>query len=262
MTRASPPGTKGDPHFKTHGGEMYDFHGGCDLVLLDNPEFHNGLGMLVHIRTKIETWWSYVETAAVRIGDEIFEINVDGLYLNGVALELEVDKFVTSKFSGLPLRYKMTGCNLEAKIYLGNGENIALKTYNSFVKVEIAADGSEYFTGSYGLLGRFPDGKRVGRDGETFIKDANAFGQEWQVLPEEPQLFHSYEGEWVVPAGQQCAMPVETKAKVQLRRRRLAAGMPIEEAEEACAHLESGDDRKACLFDVVATQDVNMPAVW
>ena len=267
MTVTSPPGTKGDPHFKTHGGEMYDFHGGCDLVLLDNPEFHAGLGMLIHIRTKIETWWSYVESAVVRIGDETLEINGGGkgqwLYTNGVANEpLEDKKWHHTEFAGLTLRYKQTGPNSEAHIYLGNGEKLLMKTYNDFVKVEIAAEGSEYYKGSHGLLGRFPDGKRVARDGVTFIEDVNAFGKEWQVLPEEPQLFHTYEDEWVVPAGHSCAMPVDTLEKKQLRQRRLENGMPMQEAEKACAHLESADDRKACVFDVVATQDVNMASVW
>jgi len=91
MTTASPPGTKGDPHFKTHGGEMYDFHGGCDLVLLDNPDFMDGLGMKVHVRTKIETWWSFVESAAIQIADQVIEVvggdNNQWLYRNGEANE-------------------------------------------------------------------------------------------------------------------------------------------------------------------------------
>jgi hypothetical protein len=29
--------------------------GACDLVLLHNPDFANGLGMDLHIRTKIDT---------------------------------------------------------------------------------------------------------------------------------------------------------------------------------------------------------------
>ena len=265
MTETSKPGAKGDPHFKTHGGEMYDFHGGCDLVLLDNPDFHGGLGMLVHIRTKIETWWSYVESAVVRIGDETLEIKEGGLFTNGVAIDmesLENEKFYLTEMSGLQMRYMQSGSNLEAHIYLGNGEKLLMKTFKGFVKVEMAAEGSEYYKGSHGLLGRFPDGKRVGRDGETFIEDVNAFGQEWQVLPEEPKLFHTYEGEWVVPAGQKCAMPTETLEKKQLRQRRLANGMALQEAEKACSHLESADDRKACVFDVVSTQDVNMASVW
>ena len=269
MTRSSAPGTKGDPHFKTHGGEMYDFHGGCDLVLLDNPDFMDGLGMRIHIRTKIETWWSYVESSVIQIGDESVEINGGGkdqwLYINGVANEpLEDLEWYTAKVGGLNLRYKRNGGNGEAHLYFGNSksEKLVMRTYNDFVKVEVAAHGSDYYLGSQGLLGRFPDGKRVGRDGETFIEDVNTFGQEWQVSPTEPQLFHTYEGEWIVPAGQKCVMPEMTETKRQLRQRRLANGIPMQEAERACAHLESTDDRKACVFDVVSTQDVNMVSVW
>lgn len=256
---------RGDPHFKTHAGEMYDFHGGCDLVLLENPEFHEGLGMTVHIRTKIDTWWSYVEAAVVRIGDELIEINEAGLFLNGVAIDdLELNQFKMTKFAGLMARYKRTATNSEAHVYLGEGslEEISLKTFKGFVKVELFGPGSAHYTGSSGLLGRFPDGKRVGRDGETVIEDVNAFGKEWQVKPEEAKLFHTYEDAWVVPAGQMCAMPTQTEAATKLRGRRLANGMDTAEAEKACSHLDSADDRKACVYDVVSTQDVSMASVW
>ena len=136
-----------------------------------------------------------------------------------------------------------------------------MKTYNDFVKVELGQDRSMY-KGSRGMLGRFPDGKRVGRDGETFIEDVNAFGQEWQVRPDEPKLFHTYEGDWIIPAGQKCAMPTETLEKKELRARRLADGMSMAQAEQACVHLTDPMDHKACVFDVIATQDVNMAAVW
>ena len=245
---------------------LLQFHGGCDLVLLDNPDFHEGLGMLVHVRTKIETWWSYVESAAVRIGDQVLEINGGDkdqwLFTNGIAMEEAVEnKWYNVKFAGLVLRYKKTGPNREAHIYLSNGQKLMMKTYNDFVKVELGEDLSLY-KGSHGMLGRFPDGKRVARDGETFIEDVNAFGQEWQVKPEEPKLFHSYEGDWVVPADQKCAMPTETLEKKELRARRLADGMTMAQAEQACAHLIDPMDHKACVFDVVATQDVNMASVW
>jgi len=267
MTTSSPPGTKGDPHFKTHSGEMYDFHGGCDLVLVDNPAFKDRLGMLIHIRTKIETWWSYVESAVVRIGDETVEITgsskSEWLYLNGVANEpLEEMKWYHAKVGGLILRYRHDGSNGEAHLYMGGtSEKIVLRTFNEFVKVEAEEHGNGHFLNSHGLLGRYPDGKRVRRDKETFIEDANAFGQEWQVQPDEPKLFHTYEGEWVVPAGQKCALPTETSAKKMLRQRRLANGVPMEVAEEACSHL-MGDEKKGCVYDIIATQNVGMAAVW
>jgi hypothetical protein len=46
-------GANGDPHFKTWQGQHYDYHGECDLVLLHSSEFGSGLGLDVHIRTKL-----------------------------------------------------------------------------------------------------------------------------------------------------------------------------------------------------------------
>ena len=223
--------------------------------------------MRVHIRTMIETWWSYVSSSAVQIGDETLEIaggNQDEwLYINGIANEpLEENAWFKVEFSGLILRYKQSGERREAHLYLGNGEKLFLKAYKEFVKVEMDAHGSKHYEGSLGLLGRFPDGKRVGPDGVTFIEDVNEFGLAWQVKEEDPKLFHTYEGAGIVPASNKCVMPMDTKQKTQLRKRRLESGIPMEEAEKACAHLESAADRKACVFDVTSTQDVDMASVW
>ena len=248
---------------------MYDFHGGCDLVLIDNPSFMDGLGMLIHIRTKIETWWSFVESSVVRIGDETVEITGgkkgQWLFINGIANEpLEDKKWYMGKVSGLHVRYRQDGGNGEARIYFGNSKSkqLLLRTFGTFVKVMVDADGSDYYLGSQGLLGRFPDGKRVARDGETFIEDVNAFGQEWQVKPEEPRLFRSYNEDWIIPAKQKCAMPTETVEKKAIRKRRLAEGIPRADAEKACAHLGDAGDIKACIFDVISTQDLTMAASW
>ena len=79
------------------------------MVLVDNPSFMNGLGMLIHVRTKIETWWSYVESSAVRIGDGTVQITGgkqgQWLFINGIPNEpLEDKKWYTGKMSGLPMR--------------------------------------------------------------------------------------------------------------------------------------------------------------
>ena len=238
------------------------------MVLLDNPDFKDGLGMLVHIRTKIETWWSYVESAVLQIGDETVEITGgkkgQWLFINGIPNEpLENKKWYMGNISGLHVRYRQDGGNGEARIYFGNSKSkqLHLSTFGEFVKVNLDANEGNHYKGSHGLLGRFPDGRRVGRDGETFIEDVNAFGQEWQVKPDEPRLFRSYEGDWIVPAENKCAMPVETAETQRLRRRRLAEGIPVDQAEMACAHLAT-DDRKACIFDVISTQDIAMANSW
>ena len=58
-----------------------------------------------------------------------------------------------------------------------------------------------------------------------------------------------------------CVLPPAFGEQAQLRKRRLANGMDVSVAEKACQHL-SGDDFKACVFDVIATQDTEMAAVW
>ncbi|CAB9526735.1 expressed unknown protein [Seminavis robusta] len=70
------PSVSGDPHFAMFGTShrKYDFHGACDLVFLDNPDYNNGQGMKIHIRTKIVKWWSYVEQVVVQIGNDTLEV--------------------------------------------------------------------------------------------------------------------------------------------------------------------------------------------
>ncbi|CAB9512583.1 expressed unknown protein [Seminavis robusta] len=271
FTTKSSPGAKGDPHFKTHGGEMYDFHGGCDLVLVDHPAYKNGQGLTIHIRTKIETWWSYIDTAVLKIGEETLELTgnaqEEGLWVNGAAIITDTnDEWNFSKFAGYVLRYKSVTANdrirREAHLHLGNGEKILFKTFADFVKVEFMNESDNTLKGSLGLLGTYPEGQRVGRDGATMMEDVNMFGQEWQVKPDEPKLFHSYTADWVVAAGQACAMPVDTLEKSQLRKRRLANGLVKDEIEKACAHLKDPSDHKACVFDVIATQDITMAGAW
>jgi hypothetical protein len=267
--------TKGDPHFKTFGGELYDFHGECDLILLDNPEFKEGMGMQIQIRTKITDWWSSVEAAAVKIGEETLEIqaNLDStewMWINGQANDvLEDGKWYHARLSGFLVRFKQTmtraGEMREANIYFegsdkaGAKDPLVLKTFKSFVHLDVNWKGSDNYNGATGLLGsQAHAGARLGRSGEL-IEDVNAFGQDWQVSETDAQLFHSYEG--VVVAPNKCRMPEETLAKQEMRNRRLAEGMSYEQAEAACDHA-SAEEKDACIYDVLATQDVDMAGAW
>ena len=54
-------------HFETFGGENFDFHGVCDLVLTETASFDDGLGLAVHVRTKGRANYSYIEAAAVKV---------------------------------------------------------------------------------------------------------------------------------------------------------------------------------------------------
>ena len=104
------------------------------------------------------------------------------------------------------------------------------------------------------MMGRYPDGKLVGRDGKTVIKDTDTFGQEWQVVPADgPMLF--YDAGEGVHHPQTCMMPTDTQ---ETKKRRLGESMITQEdAEEACARVNE-EEFDMCVFDVLATNDKDM----
>jgi len=246
----------GDPHFKTWAGEYYDFHGVCDLMLIKNPEFENRLGMDIHVRSTRMGVWSYISSAAIRIGDDILEI-VGGrgetiFWING-ALGENIDisdssdgTKLTSTLSGYPIIFKqLNKKQREFVVELGKGDKIVFTTWNAFVGVHIKKANKEHFQKSVGLMGSFPEGLKLARDNTSVIDELDAFGQEWQVLASEPNLFHNIEGPQH-PIG--CEIPRHS----EMRRRLGESTITIEEARKACANLNV-DVMDLCVFDVMAT---------
>ena len=270
-------GGGGDPHFKTWSHEKFDFHGACDLVLLNNPTFGNGLGMDIHIRTKIRFSWSYIETATLRIGQDTLEIMGGDLrryWINGVFGSS--GKEFPANIGGYIVDYVKEGTGpSKQRIYtvsLGNaGERIILKTYKDFVSVDLKATSDESFADSVGLMGSYRTGHKIARDGETVMSDPIAFGQEWQVLITEPKLFHSLEGPQ--QPLQQCEMLAKRrlrKNKDKKAKKRLGhpeveemTGVTISQttAEAACRRVK-GEDHDLCVFDVMATNDMDMAGAY
>merc|ERR1712232_217974 len=100
-------------------------------------------------------------------------------------------------------------------IEINEEERIKIKTWNDFVSVDIfgGRSNSGSFDGSLGLMGSFPEGITLARDGTTILDDMNVFGQEWQVLPSEGQLFHSVEGP---QAPERCIIPSSSEMRRRL----------------------------------------------
>jgi hypothetical protein len=246
-------GCEGDPHFKTWRGQHYDFHGECDLVLLQSKEFESGLGLDVHIRTKIRRDMSYISSAALRIGSDVLEVESQGVYwLNGA---LNAD--LPDEFSGFSFSHTQpTDKQHVFEVHLGGRERVKVKTYKDFVSVLIEQGENKHFGDSAGLMGDFRMGHMIARDGKTVIEDANAFGQEWQVLDTEPGLFQTVR---LPQHPNVCTMPTPVQAS-QLRRR-LSESSSVDElaAEKACAHWGEGKDD--CVFDVLTTGDLEMAMV-
>jgi hypothetical protein len=246
-------GCNGDPHFKTWRGKHFDYHGECDLVLLHSSASESGLGLDldVHIRTKIRRDMSYIASAALRIGSDLLEVESQGVYyLNGV-----LSAALPAVFSGFAFSHtQSTDKQHVFEVHLGGRERIKLKTYKDFVSVLIEQGESKHFLNSVGLMGDFRLGHMVARDGKNVMDDANAFGQEWQVLDTEPSLFHTVR----LPQHPQqvCTLPPPMQAS-QLRRR-LSESSSVDQlaAEKACAHWGEGKDD--CVFDVLTTGDLEM----
>ena len=135
---------------------------------------------------------------------------------------------------------------------LPSGIGISFETFNDFVRVNIRADAKNHFEGALGLMGSFPNGDKVARDGKTIMTDMDAFGQEWQVRSSEEKLFHSLEG---VQHPESCRMPTAT----ELKSRRLGeSSIDLNDAKRACAHVSNPQDFDACVFDVLATNDKDL----
>jgi hypothetical protein len=248
----------GDPHFKSWTGTKYDYHGECDLVLLDHPSFSNGLGLRVHIRTTRVKYFSFIEKVAVQIGDEVLEFDNDvkNFYINGQHVG-ENKQHHKTKLSGFVVRRDEKALSIrlqdegtkEAR-QAGRVAKIDLHTRkNGFPAVIVDAGMTDIFAGSLGMLGEFGTGRALARDGQMEIEidpvNAEAFALEWQVRDTEPSLFK----ESRFPQYPQVCIPPK-----KMIQGRLGMASAMEEAKEACAHWK--EDVEDCIFDVIATRDI------
>jgi hypothetical protein len=154
--------------------------------------------------------------------------------LHGMAGAALPDEFSGFAFS----RTQPTDRQHVFEVHFGGRECIKVKTYKDFLSVLVEQGQGEH-------LLEFRKGHMIlARDGKTVFDDANAFGQEWQVLDTEPSLFHTVRLPQHPPQ-QECTLPPPMQAELT--------------AEKACAHWGEGKDD--CVFDVLTTGDLEMAAV-
>ncbi|KAL3939350.1 MAG: hypothetical protein SGBAC_005908 [Bacillariaceae sp.] len=249
-------GPGGDPHFTTWNNEHYEYHGQCDLALVKDADFAEGLGLDIQIRTKVVRYWSYIKSVAIKIGNNILEI--EG---SGDADDAEPHYWINYEyqgpletFAGFPVTQKLPSVyKRQYIIELSRGASITVQLYKEFIRVKFNGKESD-FGNAVGLLGDYSTGKLLARDGSTVIDDFTEFGDEWQVLPHEPKLFH----EVTHPQFPElCIKPEDPRGE---RKRRLAeSNISIEAAEAACgAALTDPFTIKDCVYDILATQDMDM----
>jgi len=250
----SPPDVTMDPHFKTWGGEMFDYMGECDVALLDSPEFANGLGLHIDVRSTIRYDYSFIESAVLQIGEDTLEVASFGDFaLNAV----DTPKLDNASLAGHELHYKQVNKKISTfDVVLSPTTNITISTYKDMVNVRVS--GSKVILGaSLGIMGSSLTGDMMSRDGKLMrasSQDAiNAYGQEWQVAADEPMRFRTARSPQA-SEGEKCILPGVT-AQQSLRRRLEGGSISLEQAKSACAGL-SGVRMDACVGDVLALQDL------
>jgi hypothetical protein len=249
----------GDPHFKTWTGDKYDYHGECDLVLVDNPSFNDGQGLKVHIRTTRVKYFSYIEKIAVQIGQDVLEFDndVENFLINGMPVEknrkhhkTHLGGFVVRRDKkALSIRLHDEGRTSRMEHSVAKIDLVTRK--NGFPAVIVDGGNTDIFRGSLGLIGDWETGKRIARDGVTELNDpdATAFALEWQVRDHEPMLFQD---------ARFPQYPTTCTPPAKRLDNRLGLTHIQKEAEKACAHWK--EDIEDCIFDVVATRDVLVAA--
>jgi hypothetical protein len=257
MTNCTDGGVGGDPHITTWNNEHYEFHSQCDLVLASDRNFAEGMGLDVHIRTKIVRYWSYIKSVAIRIGNDILEVE-GGTEMNTVAnywINYEHLGDLTT-FGGFPVIQKSN--KIHRRTYTIDldsqyrGKKIVIDLYREFVRVKLDG-GLETFGNTVGLLGDPRSGQLLARDGVSEFDDYVDFGSEWQVIPSDDDLFHEASHPHFP---EKCIEPEDPQGE---RKRRLTeSSITVEQAEKACSELADPLTIKDCVYDVLATQDLEM----
>lgn len=231
------------------------------MILAKDSKFADGLGLEVQIRTKLVRFWSYIKTASILIGNDILEIKGSAdpsdrethYWFN---FEYQGD---ATEIGGFPLSISSNGYQKKRSFEIDlsskyPGQKIVLSTFREFVSVDFRGSTSHSFGNTVGVLGDYKTGNTLARDGVSVIDDFVQLGSEWQVLPADPKLFHEME-EPQFPS--YCIVPEDPRGE---RRRRLdESTISVEAAEAACSKALSHDlDIKDCVYDILATQDMDM----
>jgi len=172
------------------------FTGECDLVLVNARDFHDGAGLALHVRTTFEqpsSPSSYMERAAVRVGEHTLEVLPDKVYLNGVQYDpSQREQPLRFTNGNYHYHYKLIKESKDTRVFrldLGGWSAIEFSFYKQFLTVTTTGTIQD-FGNAVGLLGNYHNGSMWSRSGEIFAHSFEMYALEWQVDPKEDgQLF-------------------------------------------------------------------------
>lgn len=234
--------------------ERDSFHGECDLVLLKKENVEEDVDLDVQIRTTIKDSYSYIESAAVKIGDDAMEFQMDAVYLNGqkkADSEFPMDLGHGNKITLVPANLVKNRRYFHVTLL----DRISLDIHSTkhFMGVKIGGS-PKYLDGSVGILGDYKTGKMISRTGAE-LSHFEDFGFEWQVSPDDPKIFMDAR-EPQLPY-ERCRMPAFSAAS---RRRKLRGTDRelYEKAVEACTQNHIPANVQSCVDDVIFTGELDL----
>ena len=213
-----------------------------------SESFGSGLGLDLHVRTAMVNDWSLISNAALRIGNDVFELANDGTYyLNGVPnsklpLTMEGNYSVATKvvdLQGIP--------ETHYSVSLRKGEDIFISLFKGMISVRVEAvlDNTEGMLGTQDMPGM------IGRDHGTVLTDPNEMGAQWQVTDTEPMLFHEARAPQYPTC---CTLP---KTDVKSRRLKGFSSERMKLIEDWCSKVDA-DLRQFCIDDIILTGDFDL----
>jgi len=226
----------------------------------------------IHVRTRKEHLYSLISAVSVKLGDKTFEVNHEDLdlgapafYYNGeLTGGISADGFKEGPFSVSLTSLHNEDFNkdvLVITIHLqggGSDDKLTIHVMDQFMFLHVNAI-SKNVVSSSGLAGSYPEGLMLGRDGSDLSYDRNAYGADWQVLPDEPKLFHSTPEGFPQAPHAGCALP-EIDAHEYLRTANAEMyQLAVKACQEEGVKGASLDD---CIFDVVILSNPAIAAAW
>lgn len=136
-------------------------------------------GIHSSVRTQARAEFSYIESAAIKIGDDVLEVGAYGEWMvNGISHgeDLTLDRF--------PVKHTKSEKHHAFEVELDDGKKVSIHSFKDLVSVKISGGtlGETFkdFGNSTGMMGEIGTGNLLARNSSFIFADPNAFGNEWQ----------------------------------------------------------------------------------
>jgi hypothetical protein len=248
-------------------------------------------GFQVQARTTIDRYYSYIEAVAVQIHDTVLQVEAtqpDSLLLNGSRIfftekavyqdDKSIDKSILKGSSpSLSFRsgnttsryvFECSRSNSKKRVYrldLSEWSYVRFQMYKEFMTISIHASPHDDFEGAVGLLGHYPGGQYVGRDGlysDSMVLWSSFpdYALEWQVDPVRGDVLLFDHARPPQMPYEICRLPTQSRPD---RRQLLRGSISMVEATEACRRQGvSPDNIDLCKDDILSTQDLDLALIW